>query len=78
MKTEYGKGLPENQRNRSNVMFFGSIGIVGYHGKPYTKGTSLIIGRKGNIGRENTFSDGQLVCSAFSSHTSLHQLWKER
>ena len=51
---EYGKGLPERNRNISgNIPVYGSNGIVGHHDKAITKNSTIIIGRKGTIGKVN-------------------------
>ena len=51
---EYGKGLPERNRNISgNISVYGSNGIVGHHDKAITKNSTIIIGRKGTIGKVN-------------------------
>jgi len=48
---EYGKGLPKKVRNQlGTIPVYGSNGIVGYHDVPLTKGSTIIIGRKGTIG----------------------------
>jgi len=48
---EYGKGLTKNKRRSDgNVPVYGSSGIVGYHSESFTKGPSLVIGRKGSVG----------------------------
>lgn len=47
----YGKGLPAGTRNISGSFpVYGSNGIVGWHDEPYTKGPTVIIGRKGTVG----------------------------
>jgi type I restriction enzyme S subunit len=49
---EYGKGLREDKRDpNGNGPVYGSNGIVGYHSSPLTKNPTLIIGRKGSVGR---------------------------
>jgi type I restriction enzyme, S subunit len=47
---EYGKNLPEKVRQKGRVSVFGSNGLVGTHQKGFTKGKTIIIGRKGSIG----------------------------
>lgn len=50
---EYGSGLPERDRINGSVPVFGSNGIVGHHSVSITKGSTIIIGRKGSIGQVN-------------------------
>ena len=48
----YGKSLPRSKQVSSgDVPVFGSNGIVGYHDIALTDGPTIIIGRKGTIGR---------------------------
>ncbi|MBV8751777.1 MAG: restriction endonuclease subunit S [Hyphomicrobiales bacterium] len=48
---EYGKGLPERQRDTSGAIpVYGSAGIVGTHSKPLVDEPCLILARKGSIG----------------------------
>ncbi|NLK50564.1 MAG: restriction endonuclease subunit S [Candidatus Cloacimonetes bacterium] len=47
----YGKGLPARLRNTSgSIPVYGSNGIIGKHDKSYTKGPTVVIGRKGTVG----------------------------
>ncbi len=47
----YGKGLPAGSRNSfGSIPVYGSNGIVGWHDVPYTKGPTVVIGRKGTVG----------------------------
>jgi type I restriction enzyme, S subunit len=49
---EYGKGLPEKDRNSSGkVPVYGSNGLIGWHSEALTKSATLIIGRKGGAGQ---------------------------
>jgi type I restriction enzyme S subunit len=49
---EYGKSLVKSERNHnSHYPVFGSSGLIGYHSDYLVKGPSLIIGRKGSIGK---------------------------
>lgn len=48
---EYGKSLPAPARSRGNVPVYGSNGVVGQHDKPLTSGPTVVIGRKGSIGK---------------------------
>ena len=48
----YGKGLPKRKRNSAgNVPVFGSNGIIGYHDIALTNKPTIIIGRKGTVGK---------------------------
>ena len=48
----YGKSLPKKRQVSSgDVPVFGSNGIVGYHDTALTDGPTIIIGRKGTIGK---------------------------
>ncbi len=48
---KYGKALKKSDRNEGNVPVFGSSGIVGYHDRPLVQGPSIVVKRKGNVGR---------------------------
>lgn len=52
----YGKALREDKRIPAGVPVFGSNGIVGWHNQAITAGPTIIIGRKGSIGKV-TWSD---------------------
>ena len=47
----YGKGLPKNKRAKGVFPVYGSNGIIGYHNEAYTQGTTIIVGRKGSVGK---------------------------
>ena len=47
----YGSSLPSNRRIPGTVPVYGSNGIVGYHVQALTTGPSIVIGRKGSIGK---------------------------
>ena len=48
----YGKGLLAKDRNQfGGVPVFGSNGIVGYHDVALTDGPTVVIGRKGSVGK---------------------------
>lgn len=47
---EYGKSLPTNTRTKGSGSVFGSNGPVGTHVSGFTKGKTIIVGRKGSIG----------------------------
>lgn len=53
---EYGKSLPSTDRAVGEFEVFGSNGPVGTHTSGFTKGTTVIVGRKGSIG-EAAFSE---------------------
>ena len=58
IELKYGDGLKGDKREASGkIPVYGSNGIVGYHNKPLTTKSCLIIGRKGSIG-EVHLSDG--------------------
>ncbi|MEK6917823.1 MAG: restriction endonuclease subunit S [Nanoarchaeota archaeon] len=50
---KYGSSLPEKTRINGSVLVFGSNGIVGSHNQAITKGKTIIVGRKGSIGKIN-------------------------
>jgi len=51
IELKYGDGLRGDKREASGkIPVYGSNGIVGYHNKPLTTESCLIIGRKGSIG----------------------------
>jgi type I restriction enzyme S subunit len=48
---QYGKALREDDRNATgSFAVYGSSGLVGKHSIALTKGASIIVGRKGNVG----------------------------
>lgn len=47
---EYGTNLPSRDRIPGPVSVYGSNGVVGSHSSAITKGSTIIIGRKGSIG----------------------------
>ena len=47
----YGEGLPEVKRRPGKVPVYGSNGVVGCHDQPVSSGPTIVIGRKGSIGR---------------------------
>ena len=47
----YGDSLPEVRRKEGPVPVYGSNGEVGWHNQAITSGPTIIIGRKGSIGR---------------------------
>lgn len=47
----YGKGLRQDRRCSGDVPVFGSNGIVGWHNQAITSGPTIVIGRKGSIGK---------------------------
>lgn len=52
---EYGKNLPSSDRIAGEFQVFGSNGPVGDHNSGFTKGKTVVVGRKGSIG-EAVFS----------------------
>lgn len=52
----YGRSLPKNSRDGGQYSVYGSNGVVGANSTPLTKKPSIIIGRKGSIGKV-TFSE---------------------
>lgn len=50
VKLNYGKGLPEDKREKGDIPVYGSSGITDWHNKKLIEGPSIIIGRKGTIG----------------------------
>jgi type I restriction enzyme, S subunit len=53
---KYGSALPENARKAGKYGVYGSNGTVGTHSASITAGETIVIGRKGSVGRIN-FSD---------------------
>lgn len=49
----YGESLPDSNRKLSNVPVYGSNGIVGKHNVSVTDSETIIIGRKGSVGKIN-------------------------
>jgi type I restriction enzyme S subunit len=47
---EYGKALPERERDGQGFPVLGSAGVVGLHSKPLVKGPGIVVGRKGTAG----------------------------
>jgi type I restriction enzyme S subunit len=47
----YGESLIETKRKHGKIPVYGSNGIVGWHNKAITRGSTIIIGRKGSIGK---------------------------
>ena len=52
----YGKALRQDRRSPGGVPVFGSNGLVGWHNESITSGPTIVIGRKGSIGKV-TWSD---------------------
>lgn len=50
LELAYGKALKEEDRISGLYPVYGSSGIVGYHIEPFVKNSSIIVGRKGNVG----------------------------
>jgi type I restriction enzyme S subunit len=51
LELEYGKSLPVPQRQDGLVPVYGSNGRTGWHNKELIDGPSIIVGRKGSIGK---------------------------
>ncbi|MBI4027992.1 MAG: restriction endonuclease subunit S [Verrucomicrobia bacterium] len=48
----YGKGLIQEKRNpKGSIKVYGSNGVVGVHDNAVTKGPTIIVGRKGSVGK---------------------------
>lgn len=47
---EYGKALPDRDRDGEGAPVYGSNGIVGFHSEPLVSGPAIIVGRKGTAG----------------------------
>jgi type I restriction enzyme, S subunit len=47
----YGGSLPEAKRQDGKITVYGSNGSVGWHNQAITSGPSIIVGRKGSIGK---------------------------
>ncbi len=50
---EYGKSLTESNRIKGEFPVVGSNGIVGWHNKYLIEGPTIIVGRKGSVGKIN-------------------------
>ncbi len=50
---KYGSSLPQEKRVAGKYDVYGSNGIVGQHNLASTKGETIIVGRKGSIGKIN-------------------------
>jgi type I restriction enzyme, S subunit len=48
---KYGKGLRADRRVFGSVPVFGSNGVVGWHDRSITAGPTIVVGRKGSIGK---------------------------
>jgi type I restriction enzyme, S subunit len=53
---KYGRGLKESDRAAGSVAVYGSNGVVGFHNIALTKGLTIIIGRKGSVGKVHVSS----------------------
>jgi type I restriction enzyme M protein len=51
LSLEYGKSLPESKRITGIYPVIGSSGICGYHNEYFVEAPSIIIGRKGSVGK---------------------------
>ena len=57
VEIKYGKGLVKENRQQGNINVYGSNGVVGCHNNGITKGITIIIGRKGSVGRIHLCAD---------------------
>jgi type I restriction enzyme S subunit len=48
---KYGKALPSNKRVAGDISVYGSNGVVGRHNVALTSENSIVIGRKGTVGK---------------------------
>ena len=53
IELKYGKGLSSNKRIKGDIPVFGSNGVVGYHNEPLIEFPTIVIGRKGSVGKVN-------------------------
>ncbi len=53
IELKYGKALPQPDRTGDGYPVFGSNGVVGAHAHALSRGTTLVIGRKGSVGEIN-------------------------
>ncbi len=51
LNVKYGKGLKKEIREDGEYPVYGSNGIVGFHNQSLTIGPTIIIGRKGSVGK---------------------------
>jgi type I restriction enzyme S subunit len=47
----YGKALPQSTRQKGDVPVYGSNGIVGHHSKSLISFPTVVVGRKGSVGK---------------------------
>lgn len=57
LEIKYGKGLKAESRDEGPYPVYGSNGIVGYHNSAITSGATIIIGRKGSVGKVHISDD---------------------
>lgn len=53
LSLEYGVPLPKQKRRSGEFPVVGANGIIGYHNKFLIEGPSIIVGRKGSVGKVN-------------------------
>jgi restriction endonuclease S subunit len=53
IKLNYGKGLPARERAEGKYNVYGSNGVVGNHKTFFVKYPTIIVGRKGSVGKVN-------------------------
>ena len=51
LEMKYGKGLVKDRRRPGSVPVYGSNGVVGEHDESVTSGPTIIVGRKGSVGK---------------------------
>ncbi|MBI4226172.1 restriction endonuclease subunit S [Candidatus Roizmanbacteria bacterium] len=49
----YGEALPEQKRVNGTIPVYGSNGIIGWHNEPLVKEQTIVVGRKGSVGKAN-------------------------
>lgn len=54
----YGKSLPSRNRLGNDIQVYGSNGVVGVHGEALTHGPTIIVGRKGSVGKVHLSPNG--------------------
>jgi type I restriction enzyme S subunit len=51
IKLNYGKSLPEKNRKDGQISVYGSNGIIGKHNEALVHYSTIVIGRKGSVGK---------------------------
>jgi type I restriction enzyme S subunit len=66
LELEYGRSLPENDRNEGPFPVFGSNGRSGWHSDYHIEAPGIIVGRKGvNLGIEWSVDDFNVIDTAY-------------